>query len=484
MQPGRILVALGAAFTLSACAIQKAQTYQPAPLSAARDSASLETRSLTGAGLRAFLEARSQPPPAVWPPPEWTLPGLTLAAFYFNPTLAIERARVAEADAAIVTASARPNPGVSVDLGGETAVESPWIAGLGFSLPIETAHKRLYRTTEAQRLADAARWSLAGAAWKVRAAVRGALVEYIASRRSIEKLAAEERVRAGQMELLEQRLAAGLIPRPDVDAARVEHTRLLVAVRAAEGRIAQSDAALAAAIGVPAAALRDLRIVWPEFDSLPDAAHLAPGKIREDAVLNRIDIRQSLAAYSAAEAALQLEIAKQYPDLDIGPGYAFEEGVHLFSVAANLTLPVFNRNQGPIAEAEARREEMAAQFRAAQAAGIAATEEALAKYEAALSQVSQAAALIDQAETQRQAAQTALTAGEGDRLALNAAQLQSAIAMAAKLDAVYGAQQALGELEDAVQRPLLPGDIQPLSPDAAALRAQANPAPAEKAAAR
>lgn len=62
-------------------------------------------------------------------------------------------------------------------------------------------------------------------------------------------------------------------------------------------------------------------------------------------------------------------------------------------------------------------------------------------------------------------------AGQSDRVALNGSQLQTAVIRIAELDALVTAQQALGDLENAVQRPLLPGDIQPLSLQAPALEA-------------
>src|SRR6185437_5483680 len=457
----KIAVVLCAAGALSGCAFQK---YRLAPLSPVETAASLQARTLADPGLHAFMREKAVPPPANWPLPQWGLRELTLAAFNFNPALQVARARVSEAEAAIVTAGARPNPGVSADVGGETAPESPWIAGFGFSVPLETAGKRRHRVTQAERLADVARWDLAGAAWNVRVQVRSALLEYVAAGRSLALLQAEERSRAEQAYLLEQRLAVGMISRPEADLARLQHTQALLALGAAKERAAQSQAALAAAIGVPAAALQGIHIVWPAFDQPPTAASLAPAAIQQDAVLNRLDIRRALAEYSGSEAALQLEIARQYPDFNLGPDYAFEEGAHLFSVALGMALPIFNRNQGSIAEAKARREQVAAQFLAVQAAGIAKSEQALAAYSAALQQLEQARRLLGQSQAQQQAARNALPAGAGDRLALNGAQLQSAITSLAEFSALLKAQQALGELENAVQRPLLSGDVQPLSP--------------------
>ncbi len=459
---------------LSGCAFQK---YRPAPLSPAQTAASLQNRTLGDPGLHEFMAKTAGTAATAWPLAQWNLAHLTLAAFYYNPALEIARAQVAEAEAAVVTAGARPNPSIKGDLGGETAAESPWIAGFGFSLPIETAGKRARRVTAAERLVDVARWNLAGTAWTVRAAVRSALIEYLAARRSVALLEAEERLRAEQVHLLDQRLTLGMIPRPEVDAARIQQTQTLLALQGTQGRVAQAQAALAAAIGLPTAGLGQIQFSWPAFDQLPDPASLAPGKIQEEAVLNRLDIRRALAEYSASEAKLRLEIARQYPGFDLGPDYAFEEGAHLFSVAAGLTLPVFNRNQGPIGEALARRQEMAARFLSVQASGIAASEQALAKYTAALNELAEARRLVQQSAVQEQATEKSLEAGQSDRVALNGVRLQTAVTAVAQLDALYRAQQALGDLENAVQRPLLPGDIQPLSPQALVLQPRARKSP-------
>lgn len=453
---------------LVGCAFQK---YRAQPVAPVKTAASLEARTLADPGLRGYVITHSEHPPANWPLPQWSPADLTLAAFYYNPGLRIARARVAQAQAAIVTARARPNPQLSGDVGGETAPESPWIAGLVGSLPLETADKRGHRITAAERAADAARWSLAISAWNIRAQVRSALLQYLVAGRNLQLLQAEEKLRAQQVQLLEQRLAVGMISRPEVDTARIRHTQALLALRTAEGRVAEAEASLAAAIGLPTAGLKGTKFVWPDFDHPPGAASFTPAAIQQDAVLNRLDIRRALADYSTAEAALRLEIARQYPDFNLGTDYAFEEGAHLFSVVLGLTLPVFNRNQGPIAEAKAGREEMAAQFLAVQAGGIAQSEQALANYNTALKQWAQATELLRQARSQQQAAQAALQAGAGDRLALNGAQLQAAVTAGAQLAALNAVQQALGELENAVQRPLQPGDIAPLSPQSPLLQA-------------
>lgn len=463
MQISKNIVVILFSTILVGCAVQH---YRPAPISTAENAHSLSSRTLQDDGLRAFLRDKLPANAAEWPLKEWSLPELTLAAFYYNPSLQIASDQVAEADARIIAARARPNPTLQADLGGETAPENPWIVGAGFSLPIETAGKRRYRTTEAQRLADAARWNLASTGWAVRAQLRSALLEYLAADGSLHLLKEEERLRSEQVQLLEQRLTVGMIPRPEVDAAHIQQTQTLLAVRSAEGRVSQARVSLAAAIGVPASALANVSISWPNFDQPPKAESLKPAQIQGDAVLNRIDIRKALANYTAADANLRLQIALQYPNIDLAPTYAFEEGAHLFSIATNLVLPVLNRNQGPIAEAEARRDELAHQVLSVQAAGIASSEQAFAKYNAALNQLLEARRLTQQSLAQQKSVTQSFKAGQSDRVALNGTQLQMAVTAIAELDAVIGAQQALGDLENAVQKPLLPGDIQPLYPQA------------------
>jgi outer membrane protein, heavy metal efflux system len=222
--------------------------------------------------------------------------------------------------------------------------------------------------------------------------------------------------------------------------------------------------------------MEGIEFTWSGFDSPPGPDSLSPQTIQRDAVLNRLDVRRSLAQYAAAEANLQLEISKQYPDLQIGPGYTFEEGHSFFTVGLSATLPVFNRNQGPIAEAEARRREAASAFLEKQAQVIAGSETSLAKYAGALAELTEGdRSLRTLEDTRLKRMRRAVEAGEEDRLALNGAQIEHAVVARSRLDALARAQGALGELEDAVQRPLDPGDVFAADPDASPLNQLALP---------
>jgi outer membrane protein, heavy metal efflux system len=455
-----------AALVLTGCAVHH---YQAAPIVPAETAARFEARSLADPGLKVFLEKNLGRQIAIWPPPVWDLQRLSLAALYFNPAMDAARSRAAEAQAAVITAGARPNPTLSVSPG----VPSPYLFSLDLAEPIETAGKRGYRIRAAQSLSEAARLDLVQTAWTVWSGVRAALLNYLLESRTLDLLRSEAEVRGEQVQLLQQRLAAGEIALPAVSLERIALSQTRLAIRAAEGQLGQDRASLAASIGMPAEALDGVQLSWMDLESPPGVESLSPQIIQRDAVLNRLDVRSALAQYQATEAGLQLEIARQYPNVNIGPGYTYEETNNFFTLGVSVTLPVFNRNQGPIAQAEARRQGAAAAFLAKQAQVIAQSERALALYKSALAEYAEATNSLRKLEDeQERMTRQAVRVGEQDRLTLDTARIETIVAAQARLDALGRAQTALGQLEGAVQRPLDPNESRPPTPGIAAPSAQ------------
>jgi outer membrane protein, heavy metal efflux system len=163
---------------------------------------------------------------------------------------------------------------------------------------------------------------------------------YLLAVRSLELSHSEDQIRQEQVEILTKRFSAGEIPRPEIDLAQIELSKTHLAIRNGEGQVAEARAALGASIGISAAGLDGFDFAWTDLDAPPSAESFSPDEIRRDATLNRLDIRRTLAQYAAAEAGLKLEIAKQYPDLSIGPGYTYEEGKNFFTVGLSATLPL------------------------------------------------------------------------------------------------------------------------------------------------
>jgi outer membrane protein, heavy metal efflux system len=455
-------------FAISGCAIHKqiAASGPSAPALVASHAERLEMRSLDDPDLRGWMTSSAGVTPHTWPLAEWSLSNLALAAYYFNPDLDLARANAAVANAAISTAAMKPNPTVSVGPGYETAPESPYMLGLNFSLPIETAGKRGYRIAEATHLSDATREQIALTAWNVRGRVRSALVDLLFAEKSVNLLGQQEAWQAKYTEMLESRFRAGEIPLPDLSTTRIDLANLRQSLRQVEGQEKSARAMLAAAIGVPLAALDGKRLVWDEAETLPPPQDFSISSVRAIAVRNRLDVQQAIARYEAAQSRLQLELARRYPDIDIGPGYAFEEGSHLISLQLGAALPIRNRNEGPITEAEAQRKGAGTQLLATQSAVIAETDRGFAQYDSAFAAWKAAAQSAMEAQQQRQNMHRWLEAGEADRLQAVSAEIQAAVAERARIDALHQAQTALGLLEDAVERPLT-GEALPSFPEQA-----------------
>jgi cobalt-zinc-cadmium efflux system outer membrane protein len=450
-----------AAILTTSCA---AEHYEPKPITPVATAASIESRTLYDEGLHAFI-AKALGHPVTWPPPQWDLRLLTLAAFYFNPSLAVARAQVQTAEAGIVTARMRPNPVLAFSPG----VPSPYLIGLSLAFPVRTAGKRGYQIELAKSLSQVAAFNLAEAAWRVRGSVRTALLNYLFAGHNLNLSQSQEQLWSTRVTRLRDQLTVGEIPRTQVDTARIALLNARLAARTARGRVLETKAALAAAIGIPVSGLQKATLTWPDLQQIPSIAGLSARQIQRDAVLNRLDVRRALAEYRTTQNALQLEVARQYPNVQLGPGYEYEEQQNYFAPLFSVSLPIFNRNQGPIAQAEARRREAAASFLAAQASVIAQSEQALAQYRASYTESRTAQAVLANLRHVRvPMTRQEVRVGETDWLSLNSVLLERSAAAQVWVNSLFQTQAALGLLEQAVQKPLEPADTTPLVLRAAA----------------
>lgn len=440
--------------------------YRPKPIQPVALEQQYRSRSLRDTGLKEFIKAQPGAKSSCWPPGELSLDGLTLVAYYFHPDLDAARARLTTAAGGVITASTRPNPSFSGGAGYTDAVGAPYALNLGLDWKIETAGKRNFRTQQAQNLLEAARISLGETAWQVRSRVRAALLDHLLATRELEILREEARTRSEALSVFEHRLNAGDVSRPDVDIARTSLLLLRLNIERTAGVVMETQVALEGALGLAPGALEGVTLTWKLLETPPAEESLSLRNVQRAGLLNRLDVQRLLAEYAASEKALQLEAAKQYPDVHIVPGYSFGEGlINTYTLGPALLLPLLDRNKGRIAEAEGRRKEAAARFLAQQAKATDEMERALVQYRSALTEFRDADSKIKTLINDRvQAIQRQIEAGESDRLTLVGVRLEATAAARARLSALRAAQTALGALEDAVERPLESGISLPQFP--------------------
>ncbi|MCU0889888.1 MAG: TolC family protein, partial [Rubritepida sp.] len=444
--------------------------YQPRPLDAARSADAYSARTLEDTGLRDYLATHGAADP--WPRASWDLAALSLAAVYWHPEVAVARARLAVAAAETDTSrtrlpytlTARPEYNSK-----ESAGETPWGLGVLVGLPIDLGDKRGARTAQLQRQQEAAELEVATAAWRVRSRLRRHYVDLYVAERTMQALVAEQEAREALLSMAERRERAGWSAPSDTAAVRTRAAEGEVSLGRARVRREQALAGVAEAAGVPLEALRGVRLEFAALDQ--PAAPPADPDLRRAALLNRIDLRRKLADYAVAEAALKLEVARQYPDITLVPGYFWDADEAIWSLAGLALVPPKARTRALVREAEARRAAEEQSFLALQAAVIAEAAGASARYRTAFESLAAARRQIDTARARHARVERQFDRGHADRVELVQSRLDALASERAAVVAMLETQQGLSALEDALQRPLD-------NPDLAAAPAAPTGAPA------
>jgi outer membrane protein TolC len=349
-----------------------------------------------------------------------------------------------------------PNPTIS--LGSEydlsRANESPWLWSLTTDWLLDAGLRRQLRVKLADTHLRAARFDYAEAVWTVRSELRAALLSYLLSRQRQqvlnETVASQERL----LSLLQQRVKHGEAAASDALPVQLELARARAAVSDNTAKQSQALSQLAQTLGMPVSSLSAQQFSWSDLIHVTSVDDVQLNKLREQALLSRADLERAVLDYQTRELELHQAVRQQYPQLSIGPGYIWDHGIRKVSLGLSFSLPVFNRNQGPIAEAEAQRNSTGEQALAVQAQILNAIDAARQAYQAEVQMIETVLQQNDAADSVLQQAMHAQALGATDRATVVAAQVAANTERLAVLDAVERMQQALGKLEDALRTPL------------------------------
>ena len=418
-----------------------------------------ERRSGSAEGLKRFALANGYAQEA-WPPQRWGLRELTLVGLYFHPDMRTARARAAIARTQLESAGLRQAPGVRLkpEYHGRTLPEDdgPWTLGLELEIPVTAEHKREARVARSAFLADVSEIDIAAAAWVVRARVRDRYIELESSRDALTSIEAQITARREVLALVDRRVQAGMLSAHEQSAQRWQLAQLELARdrEAAHGQRALGE--LAQSLGLPLDVVGAMDL---HFDvKPPDAVETGAAELRRLALRNRLDVHRKLLEFGAADAEVKLAVAGQNPDFTLGPGYQWDQGDNVWSLAVGFSIPSGARSRAAIREADAQRELAAQQFQATQIAAMAATEGAAAQYRSARGRVAAAQSRAQLQQEQEARIVRQFDAGAADRLQRVTARIDFLAAQYMLREAQTESTRALAHLEDALQRPLF-GDI-------------------------
>lgn len=436
---------------LGACA---GRPYQPAPVDPAAVQAAWLAADPVDPALREPL-ARAGIDTAVWPLPAWDADALAALALQRHPDLAVARAelRAAEGAAAVLRQRSSLGAGLALEHHSEDGrSSSPWSLGVAIDMLLSGAPRRAALAAQADALAREGVEQAALAVWSVRQGVHAAHRELAGA---VRRRLASQALLQTRRELLvaeEARLAQGAVGGRAPALARqaeAEAAHADAEARAAERR---ARARLAEAVALPVGRLADLPLALEAAFADPPA--LAAPELQREALLNRLDLRAALARHERAEGALRVELARQWPEIVLKPGVAWDQGDRVWSLGVGLALPPGGRNRAGIDAALAQRALEAHRIAALQTAALArldAAREALAATEGVRAA---ADAALEQAERLLQRTERRFAAGDADRIDRLSARAAVQEAERRRVDALAARAGAVAALEEALQQPL------------------------------
>ena len=276
---------------------------------------------------------------------------LSLAEQY-NPRLAVADAQIEVARAGILTARTRPNPEANYLAGGQSIRQPTAAGGLlqhwGYIQPIELPSVRRNRIDSATFGHEASEHAREEARLLLRGAVKQVFFQTLRRRGEIEL--AEESLKL--VEDLRQRVQVQV----DVgEAGRLELTR-------AESEVSTARTFLRSAQLREAAAIAELRALagTPLGENLAPTGVLdapmrlaALDEVRQIALDRHPALARAQAEVRRAESRLATEKSLRKPQPNLIAEYEQMPDLRFFRAGIAIPLPIFNRRQGPIAEATA-----------------------------------------------------------------------------------------------------------------------------------
>lgn len=264
--------------------------------------------------------------------------------------VAVARARIAEAEAALVEASPRFNANPVVD-----GAVGPRVSGrnrfteidLSISQQFETGGQRRARLTGARAAIARQQAGVDHAASDAAQTAAAAFLDGLAAAERIRLDASAAAVAQDLREATERRYAAGDIAASGVNLVRIDAARAAAALAGSRADLSAIEGRLRAVLQLPPAEPIELRGTldpspMPPFDDLAAAVDRRP------------ELRMLTADAEEADADASLGRAMTRPNLGVRAQYGRESTDTILVGGLTLTLPVFQKGQGLFAAGTAR----------------------------------------------------------------------------------------------------------------------------------
>ncbi|WP_245844992.1 TolC family protein [Noviherbaspirillum humi] len=291
--------------------------------------------------------------PSLHAEPVYTLQQLVDMAMQQHPRLQAAREQVNAARAAVETARALPKPEVEWNGGRQRARLPGAPAGSVQSLSLT---QRLDLPPQRAARIDAAGAFVTAEQAQLRTVERDQLRRiklhyHELRRRQAEFGTAVEDMRTSAqiLERVTVRVNTGEAPRYDAIKADAEFLNAQKSMEAARLRVETARALLRNAVGADLPAQFELAAETPELPELPPLEAL-----QRQALANNADLAQVRALTARAREQVRLERSLRLPAVAVRAGYDQDPEVRGSRVGLVVSIPIWDRRQGPVAEAGAQ----------------------------------------------------------------------------------------------------------------------------------
>lgn len=311
------------------------------------------------AAVCAVAQQRSSPPPGALTsqslsssPTALTLADALTLAEQNSPQLKAAQAEIAGARAGILTAKAYPNPD-AIYLGGDQYARLPGaVPGLiqhfGFSQPIDLPRQRNVRIGAATLGQTSAQYGLDETRLEVASTVKQDFYEVL--RRKSEYQLADDNLKLVEdlRRRIQVKVDVGESGKLELIRADAERATARAALKSSQLQLVTAISALRAAIGSPLS--REIDVVG----SVDPRVQLPPlNDLRKLVFARHPSLKRADTEVQRARAELKSQRAQRLPQPTFQAEYEPQPDLQYFRVGFSIPIPIWNRRQGPIAEAQA-----------------------------------------------------------------------------------------------------------------------------------
>ena len=351
LSKGLLWWVLPALLCLSGCV---SHHYEPAPITAWQHAQDFQDWSADDPGLNAFLDQNGLTVPA---PTHYSIARLYLTGLYYDPAMQLAYEQWQQARRVAANSPDYRNPELSIPLEHHSEDrESAWTVGGVLQFVYERKEKRAARKAKAQVQLFNAKLALTQHAHSRYIAFVESYYKVLIGSLRIAVLQDEINVLYDLLAQLQKRYELGELRYSEWAAIKLTRQTRAFELTRQENTLAGHRDQLLSMTQLVTADLAHIQIAAPSpqqlFASIREQTALFE---RDEAELQQTMLTRNLALaerfndYALREAALRLEIERQYPDLVLSPGFIFDQSDNIWALGLGWTLPLAARTERNLA---------------------------------------------------------------------------------------------------------------------------------------